>query len=386
MAQSVTQNFEFYCNTRVAFGVNARAKVFDILKKENWTKAGIVVDENLLKVEKVSVLISALSERSEKVVIAKCKIAEPTYDSLDEMRVVFNDQKLDVMIGIGGGSALDMAKAMAVLVHNRKAAIEYRGFDKMTEKVLPIIAITTTAGTGSEVTPNASFVDSKEKKKLGINGEAVRPKYALLDPELTLSCPAKVTISSGVDSMVHATEAYVAHKTNPIARLYAKQGFLLVSQNLPKAVAQPENIEYRTNVMLGAFFAGMALMHSGTGPSAAMSYPLGVHYHVPHGFAGGVFLPHVIRFNIQNGYYAYGDFVQDINIADPKKRAEKFIEDLDLLWKALSMPKSLKEYGFKEEEMPRFIKETMDLKGALDQNPVPFYEKQIEATLRLLKG
>ena len=384
MEQVINQEFNFFCNTRIVFAPNAREQVFDVLKKEKWSKIGIVVDDNLSKVEKVSALVSRLKRGSEMSVMASCRIAEPTYDSLDEMRAVFNGQELDVMIGIGGGSALDMAKAMAVLVNNHKPAIEYRGFDKMTEPVLPIIAITTTAGTGSEITPNASFVDSKEKRKLGINGEAVRPKYAFLDPELTISCPSKVTISSGVDSMVHAVEAYVAKKTNSIARLFAKQGFLLVSDNLPKAVAHPEDIGYRTKVMQGAFFAGMALMHSGTGPSAAMSYPLGVHYSVPHGYAGGVFLPHVIRYNIQNEYYAYGDLIENEGSADMKNRAEIFVKKIDALWTALAMPRDLKQYGFKMEDIPRFIKETMDLKGALDQNPVPFYEKQIEATLQCL--
>ncbi|MEI7998545.1 MAG: iron-containing alcohol dehydrogenase, partial [Candidatus Omnitrophota bacterium] len=172
-------NFNFFCSTRVSFDISAREKIFDVLEKEKWGNLGVVVDHNLLGVEKVAALISRLKEKAGNVIIAACKVPEPTYDALEEMRVVFNNQKLDVMIGIGGGSALDMAKAMAVLVHNHKPAIEYRGFDKMTETVLPIIAIPTTAGTGSEVTPNASFVDSKEKKKLGINGEAVRPKYAL---------------------------------------------------------------------------------------------------------------------------------------------------------------------------------------------------------------
>ena len=286
------------------------------------------------------------------------------------------------MIGIGGGSALDMAKAMAVLVNNPKPAIEYRGFDKMTEPVLPIIAIPTTAGTGSEVTPNASFVDSKEKKKLGINGESVRPKYALLDPELTLSCPIKPSVSSGIDSLVHATEAYVAHKTNPLARLFAKEGIALVSQYLPKVVAEPENIEYRSKVMTGAFFSGVALMHSGTGPAAALSYPLGVHYPVPHGFAGGIFLPLVIRHNIQQGVYDYADLVDKSRFHDSKAGAELYLKEMEELWVKVEMPKDIKRYGFKEQDLPKFIKETMDLKGALDQNPVPFYEKEIEFVLR----
>ena len=377
----MVQDFNFFCNTRVIFQPNARECLFQILEKEKWSGIGVVVDDNLLKVDKIAALLEALAKKAKMIIVARCTVPEPTYDALEAMRTVFDGQPLDVMIGLGGGSALDTAKAMAVLVNNRKPAIEYRGFDKMTEKVLPIIAVTTTAGTGSEVTPNASFVDSKEKKKLGINGEAVRPRYALLDPELTVSCPGRVTVSSGIDSMVHAVEAYVAHKTNPIARLYAKKGFSLVSDNLARAVSEPANMEVRTDVMLGAFFAGMALMHSGTGPAAALSYPLGVHYHVPHGFAGGVFLPHVVRYNIDSGYYGYGELVDAAGCSD-KERAVLFLKKIEALWAAVAMPGNIRQFGFKEEDLPKFIKETMDLKGALDQNPVVFHEKQIGAVLR----
>ena len=122
-------------------------------------------------------------------------------------------KKIDVFIGIGGGSALDMAKGLSVLYTNLKKAISYRGFEKFTNPILPIIAIPTTAGTGSEITPNASFIDSIEKKKMGINGEAIRPSYAILDPELTLTCPKFPSLSAqGLMSLVHASEAFVAKK------------------------------------------------------------------------------------------------------------------------------------------------------------------------------
>lgn len=376
--------FNFFCNTHIFFGNKIREKIFEILKKENWRNIGLIVDNNLLKTNEISILLDKINHNSHKTIVGNCLISEPTYDSLEEMRKLFDGQKLDCIIGIGGGSALDMAKAMAVLVNNSKSAIEYRGFDKMTEPVLPIIAVPTTAGTGSEITPNASFVDTKEKRKMGINGEAVRPTYALLDPELTITCPKKPTISSGVDSIVHAVEAFVAKKTNPVARLFAREGFNLVFLNLPKVIKQPENIEYRSNVMLGAFFSGIALMHSGTGPAAAMSYPLGVHFGVPHGIGGGIFLPYVVKYNIQNGYYEYGGLFKQTDKAGIKAQAEDFLSEIESLWKELNILGDLRVFGLSEEGLPQFIAETMQLKGALDQNPVPFGSEEIAGILSQL--
>lgn len=375
--------FNFYLNTRVKFGCGVRKTITEVLQTEKWNRVGVVVDHNLLEVPIIKEFIDLLQRSMDFLVVGKCSISEPTYDALENMRSQFSDPTLQAVIGIGGGSALDMAKAMAVLVHNRKPAIEYRGFDRMTEPVLPIVAIPTTAGTGSEVTPNASFIDTREKKKMGINGEAVRPRYALIDPDLTLSCSKSPTISAAVDSMVHATEAYVAKKTNSIARLFAGEGFQRVFNALPQLINDLENIDLRQEVMYGAFLSGIALMHSGTGPAAAMSYPLGVHYKVPHGLGGGIFLPYVIEHNIKHGYVDYVGLYDKIK-GDKINTAHGFLERLFNLWDGLDIPKDLSYCGLQKSGVDSFIKETMELKGALDQNPVPFGSSEVKKILSKL--
>ena len=375
--------FEFYFNTRVKFGCGTRQFVAEIIQKEEWNRIGAVVDHNLLEIPIIKEIMDQLRRSADVVIVGKCSISEPTYDALEDMRPKFVDPAMQAVIGIGGGSALDMAKAMAVLVHNRKPAIEYRGFDRMTEPVLPIIAIPTTAGTGSEITPNASFIDSLEKKKMGINGEAVRPCYALIDPELTISCPKSPTISAAVDSIVHAVEAYTAQKTNSIARLFAGEGFGRVFNALPQLINDLENIDLRREVMYGAFLSGIALMHSGTGPAAAMSYPLGVHYKVPHGLGGGVFLPHIIEHNISQGCVDYVGLYDKIE-GEKINTAHDFLERLLNLWDQLNIPQDLSFCGLQKSGIDSFIKETMDLKGALDQNPVPFGSTELKKILSKL--
>jgi alcohol dehydrogenase class IV len=375
--------FDFSLRTKVKFGCGVRKNILDILKTENWNHVGLVYDHNLIQNENIIALIHSLENAVAQLIKAECSISEPTYDSLDLMRQRFTDSALQVIIGIGGGSALDMAKAMAVLVHNKKPSIDYRGFDKMTEPVLPIIAVPTTAGTGSEVTPNASFIDTGEKKKLGINGESVHPTYAFLDPELTLSCPKGPTISAGVDSMVHAVEAFVAKKTNCMARFFAVEGFHRVFEALPLLVDDLDNIDLRKEVMFGAFLSGIALMHSGTGPAAAMSYPMSVHYHVPHGLGGGIFLPYVIEQNIKTGYTDYAKLYNPDNL-ETHQALECFLNTMRGFWKKLEIPHNLNSYGVTQKDIAFITEETMQLKGALDQNPTPFYEKEISKILTML--
>jgi len=183
--------------------------------------------------------------------------------------------------------------------------------------------------------------------------------------------------------MVHAIEAFAAKKTNRIARFFAVEGFNRVFEALPKLVDDLENIKLREEVMFGAFLSGIALMHSGTGPAAAMSYPLSVHFHVPHGIGGGLFLPYVIEHNIEAGYYDYGLLYNPHKLA-MQASLEFFLASLRNVWEKLTMPDNLLHFNIHRADIPMIIDETMQLKGALDHNPVPFYEQEIETILNLM--
>ena len=232
-------DFKFFGN--VKFGSGSRFQLKKIIQNDGYQSIVVVIDGNIRSLKIFDDLINEIAD----FIVAEIEsdISEPTYEKLEEKRKEINSKKVDLFVGIGGGSALDMAKGLAVLYSNSGPAISYRGFEQYMEPITPIIALPTTAGTGSEITPNASFIDTKEKKKMGINGEAIRPKYALLDPELTITCPIFPTISAGVDSLVHATEAFVAKKSNPMVRIFAKEGFNLVFENLPKLSKDLTNLD-----------------------------------------------------------------------------------------------------------------------------------------------
>ena len=383
-----TGHFHVKIPTEVAFGRGSRHLIVDTLASEGWLRLGVVLDHGLTKVPIVETLLEELRAACDWLILCPCNIQEPTYDTLEANRGIFANQNLDVIIGIGGGSALDMAKGLAVLVHNKETAIHYRGFDRMQERVLPVVAVPTTAGTGSEVTPNASFVDTQQKRKMGINGEAVRPRYAFLDPELTLSCPPKPTLSAALDSLVHATEALVAIKRTPWADMLALTAFPRVFNALPKVMQNPDDIDARENVMFGAFLAGLALMHSGTGPSAALSYPLGVRHGVPHGLGGGIFLPHIIKYNATAGHTGYGPLFDTIHNNDNSlNESEKGVRLADRMlahWHDWQVPQDLAKLGVSGSKIAPFIQDTLDLDGALRQNPVAFGESQIKRVLHEL--
>jgi alcohol dehydrogenase len=374
-------SFNFIFKGNIFFGNNSRNNIHNLIQENKYKFACIVIDHALVE---VGIFEEFLNSLSCDLTLVTCDISEPTYEKLEEKRINSNNKNIDVFIGIGGGSALDMAKGLSVLYSNQGPAINYRGFDLFNKPILPVIAIPTTAGTGSEITPNASFIDTKEKRKMGINGEAIRPKYAILDPELTLSCPRFPTVSAGVDSLVHATEAFVALKSNPMAKMFAKEGFKLVFENLPLLVDDLKDIELREKVMYGAFLSAIALMNSGTGPAAAMSYPLGVHFGVPHGIGGGIFLPHVIEHNINEGFFGYVDLYPKDGKTSKENLANSFLNEIKNTWAKLDVPHNLDQYGLNNTHIKSFVSDTMDLKGALDQNPVSFHENEIRNTLESL--
>lgn len=380
--------FKFFVNTNVSFGAGCIATLTDVLLAERWLNIGMLVDQNVAAIRQIEELVSFIRKDCESLVIENCTISEPTYDYLEKIRPRFMEKGLQVMIGIGGGSMLDVAKGMAVLINNKGPAIQYRGFDKMTEPVLPVIALPTTAGSGSEITPNASFVDIAEKRKMGINGEAVRPKYAFIDPQLTISCPEGPTISAGIDAIVHAIGSYISKGHNTVSRVFSAEGFKRTFNYLPLVIDDPMNISYRSEVMIGAFFSAIGMIHSGGCASAVLSYPLGVNYGVPHGLAGGIFLPYVVEHNIQRGITDYADLYRLIRGADVslpvEKQANEFLEMVRDVWAKLAIPKDITRYGYEPVDMEKFITDAMELKGGLDGNPVPFYQDEIQKVLERL--
>lgn len=337
-------------------------------------RVGVVVDEAVAAQPAFGALREAWSAAG---LVPKCVVearsgAEPDYGYLDEVAAGFRADPVDAVVGVGGGSTMDLAKGVGILLRNPGRGIDYRGMDLVREPGVPVVCVPTTAGSGSEATATASFVDLDSQTKLGVNGRHVACDLAALDAELLVGCPVSVTIGSGLDALVHAIEAVTAVGNTVVSRTLGVEAVRLLFASLPRAVAEPGDLGARHDSLLGAHLAGLAMQNAAGGPASGASYPLGTHYGVPHGYAGGVLLPHVVRLNVEAGardaYEALG--------------GAGFADALLGLYAELGAPLELSRFGVTRADVPRLAELTVTQRAAnLELNPVPFRAAEVTALL-----
>ena len=276
-----------------------------------------------------------------------------------------------LVIGIGGGSSLDVAKLAALLAGNLGTLAGAYGVNKATGPRLPLIVIPTTAGTGSEVTPIA-IVTTGASEKMGVVSPLIIPDIALLDPELTYDLPAHVTAATGIDAMVHAIEAYasVSPNNNPVSRALAIEALRLIGGALERAVTAPRDCAARADMLLGSLLAGQAVANSPVAAVHALAYPIGGHFKVPHGLSNALVLPHVLRFNTQTHPDDYAALAPHAFAGGPAT-AEALIDGLVTLSKACGLPQTLRDVGIGAADLPRLTADAMNQTRLLVNNPRP---------------
>lgn len=390
MKDYLKETIRFVMKTELIAGEKAAKDIPAHLKSHSWKKTGVVIDKGLYENnEYAKEIVELLENKLDQVILLINEMAEPTYDYLDEVTTKFDGADLDCFIGIGGGSTLDLTKGISTMKTNDGKAINYRGMGKVKNQTLPIIAVPSTAGTGSEVTPYAVFIDTEENWKFGINSDFNYPQLGIYDPKFLDSCPQKIFASAGMDAMTHALESFAAKNANSLSRLFSMKAFKLLFENLKKISIADRSTKTKLNLLIGSGCAGIALMNSGAGPAGALSYPLGVYFNVPHGLAGSVFLPGVIKYNVENEYTEYSklyDLVFEKTVMSPSEKSIMFADEIKTLSRNLNIPTSLKGFGVKSERDLRLILDnSMQLKVAFEQNPVEFGKNEIEKTLYSLR-
>ncbi|GAB6037221.1 iron-containing alcohol dehydrogenase [Fundidesulfovibrio butyratiphilus] len=371
-------SFFFQLHTNMHYGPGKSLELGGILEQNGYRRVLVLVDAGVAAhAPYFARILEILKAGADSVQVLTLRDdQEPDYDYLDEVAAKARAaMPLDVLIGIGGGSCLDITKAVAVLLTNPGKGIEYRGFHQVKTPGVPTIAIPTTAGTGSEVTINAVFTDKKEMRKLGINGRYLDATHAVLDARWTMSCPHGVAVSSGMDAMTHTLESFICRQHNELTRMYSKEAFRLLYVNLPALADDPDNENKRQGILLGAHLAAIALFNSGSGIAGGFSYPIGVHQKAPHGMAGAVFLASVTRFNVERGYTDYAellDLVEDTPGLDAAAKSRLFVDRLQALADKLGVPHTMECWGLTRDNAPAMAKLLEGLQGAFDQNPVPF--------------
>jgi len=384
------ENIRFIMRTEMLVGEGIAKDLSKHLKVNAWNKIGLVIDKGLFENNQYVInVVENLKSNLTDVVLFLNSMPEPTYEYLDAASEKFRNVDLDCFVAIGGGSTMDLSKGLAVLKANKGKGIEYRGFDKVKNVPLPVVALPSTAGTGSEVTPYAVFIDTSEKWKLGINTEHNYPRLAVYDSKLLESCPLKIFASAGMDAMTHTLESFVAKNATPLSRIFSKKAFQLLFENLKKIAKGDRSKETLLNVLVGSGCAGIALMNSGAGPAGALSYPLGVIFDVPHGLAGSVFLPPVIKYNVKHGYCEYSelyDLVFTDNLISDEEKSRKFADAIETLSNELGIPTDLKGFGVKtEKDLNSIIDNSTRVMTAFEQNPVKFGMEEIKKIVYSLK-
>jgi alcohol dehydrogenase class IV len=337
-------------------------------------RAGVVVDEAVQNQPAARRVLERWAEAGLALdpVFAARSGREPDYDYLDEVAAVFRAVVPDVVIAIGGGSTLDLGKGVAILLRNDGTGIDYRGLDRVERPGAPVVCVPTTAGSGSEATATASFIDRRTQAKLGINGRHVAPALAALDPVLLAGCPRSVTIGSGLDALVHAVEAVTARTATHISVLLGCEAVRLLFASLSRCVEEPGDLDARQDSLLGAHLAALAMQNAAGGPASGVSYPVGVHFGVPHGYAGGVLLPHVVAANTGAGCCdGYGRLAAAVGVVD-------FAEALFDLYRRIDAPLTLEPWDVGRDDVETLLALTLAQRAeSLKQNPVPFGRDEV---------
>jgi len=298
---------------------------------------------------------------------------EPPIELADEGTKLARKEKCDGVVGIGGGSAMDLAKAISVLAANRGKAEDYLGLNRVPGPGLPKIMVPTTAGTGSEVTFTAVFIRKKLKKKEGMNSPYLYPELALLDPELTLTLPPHPTAATGIDALCHAIESYTSINASPMSELMSLEAIRLISDNLRTAVHDGTNIEAREAMLLGSLYAGLGLANAGVTAVHSLSYPLGGKYGISHGLANTIMLPRVMAFNLPGAREKFvdiaeimGEVIDDLPIREAAYLAVEAVEDLI---EDCGIFTTLEELEIPEADFPELAKVAMTVARPLANNP-----------------
>lgn len=267
--------------------------------------------------------------------------------------------RYDLVIGVGGGSVIDVAKVAAVMGKSGKSVCDYIGMDKIPDRGLPKILIPTTAGTGSEVTQISVLKEKeKEKRTAVIYSKFLLANIVIVDPELLLSLPPKITANTGMDALSHAIEAYTCTKSNLVTDMFALEAIRLIVNNLRTAFFRGKDIEARVNTMLGSTLAGIAFANSGLGAVHALAYPFGIKYGMAHGLSNGIILPWVMKYNCPSVVSKYAKIAEVIKVNKTNlpisENAEEAIKGIKKLSVDVGIPQKLTDMGIKKEEVTEF--------------------------------
>ena len=363
----------FRTTPRIVMGPGAIGQIGDEIRKMKAKKVLLVTDKGIVEAGLIKPALESLEKSEINHAAFDGVEPDPRYEIAADCVSMIRREKADLVIGFGGGSAIDIAKSAAIMATNEAPIAEYFGIDLIPQPGLPTVMVPTTAGTGSEVTPIAILSDEGEKLKKGIVSPYLFPSVAILDPELTLGLPPNITASTGMDALIHAIEAYTSVNATDMTDILAFRAMELVYHNIRTAYANGNNLPARSSMMEGSLLAGMAFANAGVTAVHAFAYPIGAEFHIPHGVANTLMLPHVMRFNLLGNLSKFADISEAFDLSiegmDELQTAEMFVEAIERLAKDLRVPKNLSEFGISEKDVPVLAEGVMKVTRLLANNP-----------------
>lgn len=374
--------FNFNTTPTIRFGWGASADLVSAFHLDPHAVLFLVTDQGIVRANLLQKILATLDAAKISTIVYDKVTADPPEHVVMQAVTLARFSGTTSVLGLGGGSSLDVAKLVSLLVASDEKLPDIYGVNKVQGPRLPLALIPTTAGTGSEVTPIAVVATASSEKK-GISSAVLLPDLALLDPELTVGLPPFVTATTGVDAMVHAIEAYTSinPNNNPISKVMAAQALPLLAGALVTAVTDGSNQAARSNMLLGSMLAGQAFANSPVAAVHALAYPLGGHYHLAHGLTNALVLPHVLRFNLSACEPLYRELAvvtfPKLASRPPEQRATAFIEEMVVLSQGSGLPQRLRDAGVDHSAIPALAKDAIKQTRLLVNNPRPLMEADI---------
>lgn len=368
-------------------GPGSIRKLPSVIKEKGIGKVMIVTDKGLMSLNLLDGLFEELDKAGISYVVYDGVQPNPSIENIEEAREMFVSNGCEAMIAFGGGSPMDCAKAAcARVVKPNKTIPQMRGVLKVMRKLPPFFAVPTTAGTGSETTVAAVVSNTQTHEKYAINDPCLRPKFAVLDPELTTGLPQKITSTTGLDALTHAVEAYIGKSNTRETEDYAEKATKLIFENLETCYNDGQNIEARGQMLLASFYAGMAFTRAYVGYVHAIAHNLGGMYGIPHGLANSVILPVVLEEYGSTIYPRLAKLAEivGINGQTEEELAKGFIAEIKAMNERMAIPTSFEQ--IKEEDIPTIVERAMKEAHPLYPTPVIFDADRLAQIVRKLKG
>ncbi len=366
--------YSLFHTNKVIGGANSIEQIADVVTEHNADKVIIITDPGVFNAGLTNKPKALLEQANITVHIINDTPPEPPLDKVNQIYQAAKQFNADMVIGIGGGSAMDTAKLVAILLNNNvQLGDVVDGKAKFQNRGIPTLMIPTTAGTGSEATQNAIVLVPERELKVGIVDEKMIPSCVILDPIMTVGLPKHITANTGIDALCHAIECYISKKSTPFSETFALKAVELIVRSIRTAYYDGTDLKAREDMILGSYFGGACIATSSTVAVHALSYPLGGKYHIPHGLSNAILLPDVMKFNLDACEKKFANVAKamGLNIQDCSQReaAEKMIDELYVLIRDLDIKCDLKSVGITPEVLDELVDSAFTVRRLLDNNP-----------------